>query len=103
LGAAIPGIEGGEVMSVHRSGGDGKLSRTGVARWRFRSPLILAESLNNLFTAIHSENQIHCKETLQSNKETEKQKKQGRGRDDLPSRPVPGSRLTPRGCKSPEL
>jgi hypothetical protein len=84
LGAAIPGIEGGEVMSVYRSGGDGKLSRTGVARWRFRSPLTLAESLNNLFTAIRSEKQIHCKETLQRNKET---KKQGRGRDDF--RPVP--------------
>jgi len=43
--------------------------------------------LNNLFTAIRSEKQIHCKETLQRNKETKKQK--NKDEDETIFRPVP--------------
>jgi hypothetical protein len=87
VGVAIPGIEGGEVMSVIAAAMMGKLPCPAL-RDAFRSPHP-AESLNNPFTAMRAKNGSHC---------TKQEKRTRRFR----SRPVLG-RLTPRGCKSPEL
>jgi pyruvate/2-oxoglutarate dehydrogenase complex dihydrolipoamide dehydrogenase (E3) component len=55
LGAAILGIEGGEVMSVIEAAMIGKLPYTALRDGVFAHPT-LAESLNNLFTAMESKN-----------------------------------------------
>jgi pyruvate/2-oxoglutarate dehydrogenase complex dihydrolipoamide dehydrogenase (E3) component len=51
LGAAVLGIEGGEVMSVLQMAMMGKLPYTALRDATFAHPT-LAESLNNLFTAM---------------------------------------------------
>jgi len=53
LGAAILGIEGGEVMSVLEIAMIGKLPYTALRDGTFAHPT-LAESLNNLFMAMDS-------------------------------------------------
>jgi pyruvate/2-oxoglutarate dehydrogenase complex dihydrolipoamide dehydrogenase (E3) component len=53
LGAAILGIEGGEIMSAIEIAMMGKLSYTALRDGIFAHPT-LAESLNNLFTAMDS-------------------------------------------------
>ena len=54
LGAAILGIEGGEIMSAIEIAMMGKLPYTALRDGTFAHPT-LAESLNNLFTAMDSE------------------------------------------------
>ena len=54
LGAAILGIEGGEIMSALEIAMMGKLPYTALRDGTFAHPT-LAESLNNLFTAMDSE------------------------------------------------
>jgi pyruvate/2-oxoglutarate dehydrogenase complex dihydrolipoamide dehydrogenase (E3) component len=54
LGAAILGVEGGEVMSVIEAAMMGKLPYTALRDGVFAHPT-LAESLNTLFTAMDSE------------------------------------------------
>jgi pyruvate/2-oxoglutarate dehydrogenase complex dihydrolipoamide dehydrogenase (E3) component len=53
LGAAILGIEGGEIMSTLEIAMMGKLPYTALRDGTFAHPT-LAESLNNLFTAMDS-------------------------------------------------
>ena len=53
LGAAVLGIEGGEVMSVLEIAMMGKLPYTALRDGVFAHPT-LAESLNNLFMAMDS-------------------------------------------------
>jgi pyruvate/2-oxoglutarate dehydrogenase complex dihydrolipoamide dehydrogenase (E3) component len=53
IGAAILGIEGGEIMSALEIAMMGKLPYTALRDGTFAHPT-LAESLNNLFTAIDS-------------------------------------------------
>jgi pyruvate/2-oxoglutarate dehydrogenase complex dihydrolipoamide dehydrogenase (E3) component len=56
LGAAILGIEGGETMSALEIAIMGKLPYTALRDGIFAHPT-LAESLNNLFTAMESSGQ----------------------------------------------
>ncbi len=51
LGAAILGVEGGEIMAVIQTAMRGKLSYTDISEEAFAHPT-LAESLNNLFSAV---------------------------------------------------
>jgi pyruvate/2-oxoglutarate dehydrogenase complex dihydrolipoamide dehydrogenase (E3) component len=53
LGAAVLGIEGGEIMSVLETAMMGKLPYTALRDATFAHPT-LAESLNNLFMAMGS-------------------------------------------------
>jgi len=53
LGAAVIGIEGGEIMSAIEIAMMGKLPYTALRDGVFAHPT-LAESLNNLFTAMDS-------------------------------------------------
>ena len=54
LGAAVLGIEGGEIMSALEIAMMGQLPYTALRDGIFAHPT-LAESLNNLFTAMDSE------------------------------------------------
>jgi pyruvate/2-oxoglutarate dehydrogenase complex dihydrolipoamide dehydrogenase (E3) component len=54
LGCAILGIEGGEIMSVVQVAMMGKLPYTALRDGVFSHPTV-AESLNNLFMALHAE------------------------------------------------
>ena len=51
LGAAILGVEGGEVMAVVETAMMGKLPHTALRDATYAHPT-LAESLNNLFTTV---------------------------------------------------
>jgi pyruvate/2-oxoglutarate dehydrogenase complex dihydrolipoamide dehydrogenase (E3) component len=53
LGAAVLGIEGGEIMSVLEVAMMGKLPYSALREGVFAHPT-LAESLNNLFTAMET-------------------------------------------------